>query len=216
MEVEEQENTTTTTTTMKEYRSGPTSASASGATSYPSMNEPWKRPRASSLCKPTRPGEMIEEWPTSLDRLHLKKSVSFSEFSAIYPYEKTYIPVNELFYTSSERKVMSKRDTVQEAIRIRRARSDGMDASGEEIPTLAQCGLKGHELVGIEHLVLHKVPKSISKIRKHHSQMVLQEQEKQRAEYQNDPVRLAAESAIDSKKSLLQARKRADIAFSIK
>mmetsp|Transcript_34507 Transcript_34507/g.70599 ORF Transcript_34507/g.70599 Transcript_34507/m.70599 type:complete len:215 (+) Transcript_34507:92-736(+) len=214
MEVEEQENTTTT---MEEYRSGPTSAP--GATSHPSMNEPWKRPRprTSSLCKPTRPGEMIEEWPTSLDgHLHLKKSVSFSEFSAMYPYEKTYTPVNELFYTSSERKFMSKRDTVQEAIRIRRALSDGMDASGEDIPTLAQCGLKGHELVGIEHLVLHKVPKNISKLRKHHSQMVLQEQEKQRAVYQNDPVRLAAESAIDSKKSSLQARKRADIAFSIK
>lgn len=179
--------------------------------------EPLKRPRASSLASYLhRPGEMIEEWPTSTNHLRVEKAVSFSEFSSLYSYEKATPRANELFYTSSERSFISRRDTVQEAIRIRRMLRVRMEASGEDVPTLAQCGLEGHEIVGIEHLVLHKVPKKTSKIRKHHSQIVLQEQEKQRTSCQNDPDRLAAESAIISEKSSLQARRRADVALNVK
>lgn len=181
--------------------------------------EPLKRPVASSLASSLlehRPGEMIEEWPTSPAHLRVEKAVSFSEFSSLYSYEKAMVPANELFYTSSERSFISRRDTVQEATRIRRMLRVRMGASGEDVPTLSQCGLEGHEIVGIEHLVLHNVPKKTSKIRKHHSQIVLQEQEKQRTSCQNDPDRLAAQSAITSEKSSLQARRRADVALKIK
>lgn len=176
--------------------------------------EPLKRrPRASSLVE-HRPGEMIEDWPTSPAH---QRAVSFSEFSSLYSYEKAMTPANELFYTSSERTFISRRDTVQEAARIRRVLRVGMEASDSDVPpTLAQCGLEGHEIVGIEHLVPHKVPKKTSKIRKLHSQNVLQEQEKQRTSSRNDPDRLAAQSAIISEKSSLQARTRADVAFSMK
>ncbi len=178
--------------------------------------DPLKRPRASSLCTTNRPGEMIEEWPTSPAHLRVEKAVSFSEFSSLYSYEKASTPANILFYTGSDRSI-SKRDTVQEAVRIRRMLRAGMEASGEGVPTMAQCGLEGHEIVGLEHLVLHKVPKKSSKIRKHHSQIVLMEQEKQRRmENRVDPARLAAQSAILSEKSSLQARRRADVALSIK
>lgn len=182
----------------------------------PSMIDQYRRPRASSLCAPTRPGELIEDWPTSPAHLRCEKGVRFSVSASLYVYEKTTTPVHELYYTSSERSFISKRDTVQEAVRIRRLLSNGMEASGEDVPTLAQCGVEGHEIVGIEHLVLFKVPKKISKIRKHHSQMVLLEQEKQRAELQVDPSRLAAEAAFLSEKSSLQARGRAAAAFRFK
>ena len=185
---------------------------------YPTtMSEPLQRPRASSMsAELTRPGEMIEEWPTSPHLHPRQRAVSFSEFSSLYPYEKATTPVKELFYTRSERKFISKRDTVQEAVRIRGLLRERIEASGEDVPTLAQCGLESCEIVGIEHLVLNKVPKKISKVRRHHSEKVLLEQEKQRTARQNDPVRLAAESAVFSKKSSLQARRRADIALSIK
>ncbi|KAL7430832.1 hypothetical protein ACHAXM_002374 [Skeletonema potamos] len=196
------------------YQNGPTTMASVYCTS--SMIDQFRRPRASSLCAPTRPGELIEEWPASPAHLRCQKGVRFSESSALYVYEKTTTPVNELFYTSSERSVLSKRDTVQEAVRIRRLVRDGMEASGEDVPTLAQCGVEGSEIVGIEHLVLFKVPRKISKIRKHHSQMVLLEQEKQRAEFQDDPSRLAAEAAVLSEKSSIQARNRAVAAFHFK
>ena len=179
----------------------------------PTMSESLQlqRPRASSMSESARPGEMIEEWPTSSARLRRTRAVSFSEFSSLYSYEKATTPVNELFYTKSERKYISKRDTVQEAIRIRSKLREGIKASGEDVPNLAQCCLESHEVVGIEHLVLHKVPKKISNVRKNHSEKVLLEQKTQRAARQNDPGRLAAESALISEKSSLEERRRADI-----
>lgn len=187
-----------------EYQRGPTT------THCPTMS-------SLCLCAPTRPGgELIEEWPTSPAHLRRKKDVRFSESASLYVYEMDTTPVNVLYYTSSERSFISKRDTVQEAIRIRRLLRVGLEASGQDVPTLDKCGLEGHEIVGLEHLVLFKVPKKISKMRKYHSQKVLLEQEKLRAEFQDDPTRLAAAAAILSEKSSLQARGRALVAFRMK
>ena len=182
--------------------------------SYRQSGPTQGRLRAASLCSPTRPGEhLIEEWPTSrTSSAPIRKGVHFAEISSLHLYKKC-TPVNDLYYSSSERSFISNRDTVQEAVRIRRLLRNGIAASGADIPTLAQCGLIHDELVGLEHLVLSKVPKKISKIRKHHSRVVLAEQMEQRASCQEDPSHLAKVSLSLSQKSAVQARRRAAVAW---
>jgi len=183
--------------------------------SYRQSGPTQGRLRAASLCSPTRPGEhLIEEWPTSRtsSAAPIRKGVHFAEISSLHLYKKC-TPVNDLYYSSSERSFISNRDTVQEAVRIRRLLRNGIAASGADIPTLAQCGLIHDELVGLEHLVLSKVPKKISKIRKHHSRVVLAEQMEQRASCQEDPSHLAKVSLSLSQKSAVQARRRAAVAW---
>lgn len=185
----------------------------STAVNFQRMSEdPFWNSRASSLREPTRHGELIEDWPTSPDRCCEKGAVRFASRSCLHIFEKT-TPVNELYYTSTERSVISKRDTVQEAIRIRKLLRDGIAASGEDVPTLAQCGLQHEELVGLEHLVLSKVPTKISKIRKHHAQKVLKEQGNQKAALRDDASQLAKVSATSSNKSSVQAWRRAVVAL---
>lgn len=183
--------------------------------SYRQSGPTLGRLRASSLCAPTRPGEhLIEEWPTSRtsSAAPIRKGFHFAEISSLHLYQKS-TPVNDLYYSSSERSFISNRDTVQEAVRIRRLLRNGIAASGADVPTLAQCGLIHDELVGLEHLTLSKVPKKMSKIRKHHSQVVLAEQRKQRASCQEDPSHLAKVSLSLSQKSAVQARRRAAVAW---
>jgi hypothetical protein len=177
--------------------------------SYRQSGPTQGRLRAASL-----PGEhLIEEWPTSrTSSAPVRKGVHFAEISSLHLYKKC-TPVNDLYYSSSERSFISNRDTVQEAVRIRRLLRNGIAAIGADIPTLAQCGLIHDELVGLEHLVLSKVPKKISKIRKHHSRVVLAEQRKQQASCQEDPSHLAKVSLSLSQKSAIQARRRAAVAW---
>mmetsp|Transcript_16688 Transcript_16688/g.28709 ORF Transcript_16688/g.28709 Transcript_16688/m.28709 type:complete len:163 (-) Transcript_16688:74-562(-) len=148
--------------------------------------------------------ELIEDWPHNLTKTEVK-CIRFSDTHRMYQYRTDLVYEASKSFTKADQKSF-RRDSLQEAIRIKRALVSREKKSGGGAREKEH--IEPFEVVGLEHLILDDPRKHLRR-RKNHVEAVLTEQATQKNEGCNDDKRLAMRSQILSKGTKLQAQHRA-------